>query len=325
MPWKDYGRQYTEKRTRELGRQLQKVYKQASDEMYMKARSFEHAHAARVRKYREQLKNGEITQADYEAWMRGQVFQREQWKQKQEQMAESMVKADKIAAQMINDGQADVFAENANYIGWNLERGQGTDIGFGVYDSNAVRRLVRDDPKLLPQKKVSDKKAYEYYNRVMNNSITQGIVQGEELTDIIMRVALDTGEKALGSVRRNVQTAYVNAQNAGRIEGMMQAEELGLHVKKCWRCSFLKTTREAHAKLDGQMVEPDEYFDSELGPIFEPGDPDADPANVYNCHCWVDSVDVTEEDGGARAMRRGDDEIVMDYSYEEWKEWKNGA
>jgi hypothetical protein len=44
-------------------------------------------------------------------------------------------------------------------------------------------------------------------------------------------------------------------------------------------------TREAHRLLDGQEQEIDDPFESELGEIMFPGDPDADPANVYNCRC----------------------------------------
>ena len=46
-------------------------------------------------------------------------------------------------------------------------------------------------------------------------------------------------------------------------------------------------TREEHLELDGQEREIDEPFENSLGEIMYPGDPDADPANVYNCRCTL--------------------------------------
>ena len=39
--------------------------------------------------------------------------------------------------------------------------------------------------------------------------------------------------------------------------------------------------------LDGQLADVDKPFESELGDIMFPGDPEAHPANVYNCRCTV--------------------------------------
>ena len=39
--------------------------------------------------------------------------------------------------------------------------------------------------------------------------------------------------------------------------------------------------------LDGQLADVDKPFHSELGDIMYPGDPEADPANVYNCRCTL--------------------------------------
>ena len=66
-----------------------------------------------------------------------------------------------------------------------------------------------------------------------------------------------------------------------------RAQDMGVVIHKVWLATNDQRTREAHAELDGQEREIDEPFENSLGEIMYPGDPDADPANVYNCRCTM--------------------------------------
>ena len=59
----------------------------------------------------------------------------------------------------------------------------------------------------------------------------------------------------------------------------------GIYVKKVWLAVGDERTREAHEELDGQEQEVDKPFDSILGDIMFPGDPNASDENVWNCRC----------------------------------------
>lgn len=314
---RDPAAEYTEKAYREMAGKLNKVYQEAAQDLYMKQQSFLHAHEARVKKYRAQVAEGKITEADYQAWMRGQVFQGEAWEKKRQQLAESLARVDQTAMNMVNDGKMDVFGENANYLAYQLEKQAGADLGFGLYDPNTVKRLIRDEPRILPRPRIDEGRDVKWYNGVIDRAVTQGILQGEDLDGIIMRVAIDTGEKSLSAMRRNCRTAYTGAQNAGRVEGMKQAQALGVEVKKRWMAFLDDRTRDAHADLDGQVVDVDEPFESMLGPIMYPGDPSAAPGNVYNCRCTL----TYEYPKFPSSMDRKDDsgESVGDMTYKQWK------
>lgn len=319
---KDAAEDYTDHEYQIVLRKLKKVYSEAAGDLKLKAESWKRAHEARVRKYQAQVARGEITEADYQAWMRGQVFQGEAWNKKRQQMAEAMADVDAQAMRIVNEGKTRVFAENANYTGYQLEHGGGADYGFGVYDSAAVARLVREEPRMLPMPKVDKYKDVAWYDRIIENAVTQGILQGEDLDDITFRIAMDTADKSLSAMRRNARTAYTGAQNAGRLEAMRQAEGLGITVMKRWMCTLDNRTREAHGALDGQTVPRDEPFQSLLGPIMYPGDPSADPANVYNCRCTLGYVYPKYP---ATIERRDDSgENVGDMTYEQWKQMKGG-
>ena len=278
---RDEGRRFAQQKYSETLEQLRAIYKEAADDLRAKLKSWEHAHEARVRKYQAQLEAGEITQADYEAWMRGQIFQREAWKKKQAQIAELMTDADAEALRVINDGKIEVFAENATFLGYQLEQEGGADYGFGVYNQRTVRRILRDDPKMLPEAKLDRDRDYAWYNRIVQQSVTQAILQGEDLAGIILRIQLETNERSMSALRRNAFTAYHSAQEAGVMEGMRNAARRGIQVQKRWNCQFLPNTREAHAKLHGVIIDWDKKFKSQLGEIAFPGDPSAKPENIW--------------------------------------------
>jgi len=319
----DAGETYTEQRLREVSTRLHTVYQQAASDLYMKQASWLHAHEKRVEKYQAQLRSGLITKADYEAWMQGQLFQEEAWALKRGQLARAMVDVDRQALAIINDGKLDVFAENANWMGYQLEHDLGASMGFGLYDRQTLSRLIRDQPNLLPMPEIDEGKDYAWYNKVISDAVTQGILQGETLDQIVLRVATDTGEKSLYAMRRNARTAYTGAQNAGRIEGLRQArDELGIAVKKRWLATLDSKTRDAHANLDGQVAEIDEPFESLLGPIDYPGDPAAEPANVYNCRCTLTYVYDKYSTAAVPRVDAETGENVGAMTYEEWRRMK---
>ena len=116
---------------------------------------------------------------------------------------------------------------------------------------------------------------------------------------------------------RNARTMTTAAENAGRMDRFEEAKEMGIKMKKTWVATLDDRTRDAHALLDGQTVDVDEPFDSILGPIMYPGDPDADPENVYNCRCtMITQIAGYERDISDRVMG----ESLGGMTDEEWKE-----
>lgn len=320
----DYGQKATDAEFRRLRAKISDIYEQAYKEIVQKGREFAQAHAKREAKLRQDVADGKMTQEDFDAWMRGQVFQGEQWAKKKQQMADTLYHADQVAQQMVNDSRFSVFAENANYMEYSLEHDAGIDMGFGLYDADTVRRLVVEEPDLLPPKKrVGKDKSYQWYNRQIQTAITQGIIQGESIDKIARRIGKQTGETSMTAMLRNAHTMHTGAQNAGRIEGLHQAQKLGINVRKQWMATLDHHTRDAHADLDGQVQDVDAPFKSSLGNIMFPGDPTAAPGNVYNCRCTL--VYVYPE--YPSEMERRDNEtgeVIKDMTYLEWEEMKRG-
>lgn len=323
----DYGTRTTDLAVKRAEWRLSRVYHQAARDIEEKLKAWQKGHEAREKLYRQQLADGKITQEDFNAWMRGQVFQGKQWQARKEQIQQVLYQADQVAANIVNEGKLGVFASNANYIGYSLEHDANINTGFTLYDEQTVARLVKRDPKMLPPAKVKKEKAFTYYNKLVNSCITQGIVQGEGIPDIAKRIAERTGESSYKSAVRNARTAYTGAQNAGRIEGLHQAQELGIKVQKQWMATLDDRTRDAHADLDGQIRDVDEPFTVDVDgvkmEIDYPGDPSADPSLVYNCRCTLVYIYQDFESNKERRDNETKD-VIGDMTYREWEAMKGG-
>jgi len=311
----------TEARAQNIDARIRRIFREARDDLMMKQLDFLQRHEARVLKYKAQVEAGLLSKQDYEAWMRGQLFQQRQWELKRGQMARIMVELDKRATELINEGKLDTFADNADHMLFEIEQILGISTPFGLFNREAVFRLIREDPHMLPMNQVNEARDYQYYNEIIQNAVIQGILQGETIDEIARRVALETNDRAISNLRRNVRTALTGAQNAGALFSMRRArDELGIHIQKRWMATLDHHTRASHAHLDGQVQDIDDYFDSLLGPIMYPGDPDAEPENVWNCRCWMNEIFPEYDD--ARYRYDDDGEYVGDVSYEKWREMK---
>ena len=321
----DLGERYTDKKVEQVSKRLNSIYNAAARELQEKEDAFWAGHARRDAMYRAKVQAGKMSQEDYEAWLKGQVFQGKQWAAKRDAIARTMVKADQAAYDIINDGKSDVFAYNANYAGYEIEHGLGADIGFGLYNREAVARIVKDDPDLLPAidpKKLNPEKDARWYQRVVSNSVTQGIIQGEGIDTIRRRIEKTCADRGRTAAQRDARTAYTGAQNAGRIGAMHQAEDLGLEVKKRWLATLDDKTRDTHRDLDGQEVGPDEPFITSNGDeIMYPGDPHGQPGDVFNCRCRVITVYPKYQ---RHDIRRDNEtgEDVAGMNYRQWEKWK---
>lgn len=283
----DYAQRYSDAQADKLSKRFAKVYGQAAKEIDGKLKSFKKQHEIIDGRMRQKVKSGEITEKQYQQWLKGQVFQGKQWENKLKSITETYVNADKKARELLGETSKNVFAEAGNYQAYRTGIDVNGAVAFDMYDRKTVDRLIKDRPQLLPEWKIDEPKDYKWnYNRV-NNAVTQGILQGESVYDIGKRLTADLSAKNASKMDMFARTAITGAQNSGRIERLHEAEEMGIKVKKRWLAAHDDRVRDAHADLDGVEVDVDEPFHSLLGDIDYPGDPTADPANVYNCRCTL--------------------------------------
>lgn len=324
----DHGARYTDQQIDEIEKRIAALYDTAYRDIRRKYLAFIDKFKRDDVKMRQRLADGEITKAQYDAWMRGQVFQGRKWNAQLSDIAKTLTDSTIIAADIANEHAENVFAMNANYATYEIEKAGNIDMGFGLYDEDAVRRLVRDNPQLLPPSRVDIPREQRWNMDLINRQIGVGIVTGEGI-EVIAKRLRRAAVMSANQARTHARTAMTGAQNAGRVEGYKRAEGLGIKLEKEWLATLDGHTRRSHAMLDGQHVPTDQPFKSILGDIMYPGDPSARPANVYNCRCTL--ISHLLEYPSQNAMRRpnlqrlGDNEPqkpIKDMTYAEWAGWK---
>ena len=315
-----------QKQEKKLAKQIDSVYRQAAREIRKKLKDFNDAHKAKNAKMKQMVQDGTLSKEDYKKWLRGQVFQGDLWKRKLDDVVKVYRDADIKAHEIISGTSRNVFMEAANHTAYSIEKDMQGAVAFNLYDKKTVEKLLKDNPKMLPEWKIDEPKDYVWNEKRVQNAVAQGIIQGESIDEIGERL---TGELATSNGKKMVlfaRTAMTGAQNAGRVERLHDAQDMGIEVKKKWLATLDDRTRDAHAYLDGEEAEVDEPFHSILGNIMYPGDPNADPANVYNCRCTLIYVYPKYQHLQQNHQRYDQEskELIQYKTYRQWERWKKG-
>lgn len=315
----DKGTRLTDKAQAEIERRMRKIYQDAQKELTEKLDRHTKRMNALDKIKRQQLESGQITPAQYKSWLRGQMFTGQQWKNQVKSLSETLLHANEQANAIVEGKRRVVFGENAIFQSERLKNDLHMELSFDVYDSASVTRLLRDRPELLPRRKVDKKKDRGWNQENIADAVTQGIIQGDSIPEIAKRIASKTSSKNEKAMVRYARTAMTGAQNAGRMEALHEAQEMGIKVKKVWLATLDSRTRHAHGMLDGQVKDVDEPFESEFGPIMYPGDLSADPANTWNCRCTL--IYKYEQYPMQNATRYDQEsgKVIDNTTYKEWQ------
>lgn len=287
----DAAHKATDKRIDQLARRLNRVYNRANRELTAKVDSFFAKFEKADAKKRALVDAGKLTEKEYKQWRKGQLMMGKHYKELQKQTSEIMLNADREAARYINGELSSVVKLNYNQVGKDCERAV-KGYSFELVDDNTIQNLIKKHKTLLPYKEIDGKKVVRWNTRRVNAEILQGIIQGESIPKIAKRLTENVTGMEMASAIRNARTAITGAENAGRLLGQQKAQEDGIIMKKEWIATNDARTREAHAELNGAKVDIDKPFHNSIGYIDYPGDPHADPANVYNCRCSLGTVVV---------------------------------
>lgn len=318
----DYGHEQTDKMLKDLEKRIQKEYSQAAREVEASMNKWLAQYKKNDDKMRALLQSGDISKKEYTDWRKKQIMLSDKWKAQRDELTQTMMDADKVASGLITDHKMYVYALNYNYGTYEVEKGTRIDTGFSLYNKDTVARLMKDDPKLLPPpgKATSDKirrgELKKWNNRQVQSVMTQGILQGESIPKIAKRLAVAVAEKNAYSHYRAARTMTTSAENAGRMDSYKRAEGMGIKMGKTWLAAHDSRTRSSHREYDGMTIPLDDEFAKGLK---FPGDPDAAPAEIYNCRCTlianvmsINGIDVSHI--GSRPW-----EDNWNINYEEWK------
>ena len=121
------------------------------------------------------------------------------------------------------------------------------------------------------------------------------------------------------STIRYARTMTTGAENAGRINSYKRAENMGIEIEQQWLATLDNRTREEHREMDGEHVKIGEKFSNGCE---YPGDPNGDPATVWNCRCSLIPLLIGIDDEDVTDLSERESSKLDDMSYSEWKKAK---
>ena len=327
----DDGSIETEKILKRIEKHITEEYKKAEKEIDEKLKDYLRRFKIKDDLKRQALHDGLITKAEYDRWRTGQIMIGQRWEEMRDAIAKDLANASQIARSTAFEHLPEVYAINHNYGTFQVENGSLIDTSYTLYDRQTVERLMLDEngdfipkPGKKLAKKLEEGKAIAWNKKNVESVMLQGILQGESIPKLSTRLSTTVGEQNRKAAIRNTRTLVTGVQNAGRVDSYERANKMGIQTQKQWLATLDGRTRHAHRELDGQTVDYDKPFDSELGKIMYPGDPEADPGNIYNCRCTlIASIKGFERDLSDTSMRRN--EKLGDMTYDEWKKEKKST
>lgn len=264
---------------------LSAIYDQAHKEIEKKAAAYFEQFEKLDAQKRKLVDAGKLSEEEYKKWRRNKIMYGKHWTNLKAQLAEEYANVNRTALSYINGQLPEVYVLNYNDIGAELDD-KVKGYSFELVDAQTVKNLATKDDTLLPYKYLNGVKDVRWNTQKVNAAVLQGILQGESIPNLAKRLQSVTNMNKVSAIR-NARTTITSAECKGRQDSYEKAEQDGIKLKREWIAAIDYRTRHAHRLLDGQLADVDKPFKSELGDIMYPGDPSADPENVYNCRCTI--------------------------------------
>lgn len=319
---RDRAHDYADERLEALEREVRKTYRQAVKDAEEKLDDYLRRFEIKDEIWQRNVAEGVKTAEEYKKWRMGQIMAGKRWEALRDTLARDYHEANVIARSMLEKERAGIYAESVNFGTFEIEMGAKVDTSFTLYNADAVNRIIRDNPDLLPPpgKKMTASiaagKDIAWQSGQIQSVMTQAILQGESIPRIARRIAQTMGETNHASTIRYARTAATAAENAGKVDAYRRAEELGVDAVQEWRAVLDMRTRHEHREADGQRRPIGEPFEVGGEELMFPGDPSASGHLIWNCRCSLRAI-VKGLDPMARKYKSLDG--IEGMTYEEWK------
>ncbi|MBR6089881.1 MAG: hypothetical protein IKP86_08105, partial [Anaerolineaceae bacterium] len=180
----DQGRRETDALLQQIEQKIRRQYAQAADELTEKLERHLQQFEAADKMMLSRLDAGDISESEYFRWRTAQIMTGKHWEQMRDQLAADLVHADQLAASVVNGYMPEVYALNHNYRTYQIERDLQMSTSYTLYNRDAVARLLKGNPDLLPQPCVDIPKDARWNRQHLQSAVLQGILTGEPMKDI---------------------------------------------------------------------------------------------------------------------------------------------
>lgn len=322
---RDRGHELTDELLEKMEKKIRKEYQQAVKDVQEKLDDYLRRFAVKDELWRKNVENGKKTAEEYKKWRMGQILVGKRWEEMRDTLAQDLHNANAVARSVIEGYRPEVYAINHNFATYEVEMGAKLDTSYTLYNRQAVERIMRENPDLLPppgrrmKASLAAGKDIAWQEGQIQSVTMQSILQGESIPNMAKRIAQTMGEINHKATIRYARTAVTGAENAGRRDAFERAERMGIDMEQEWRAILDMRTRHSHRQLDGQKRPVGEPFEVDGYEIMYPGDPAAPGHLIWNCRCSLRGVVKGLE---PQAIKYRSLEKIEGMSYDEWRESK---
>ena len=285
--YSDPATRLTDKKLTQLEKRIGEAYADAANDIEKTIAKYWADFIERDDKMQIDLRNGKITKEYYKQWRLNQIGRGRRLEALRDDLAQRIFEVNEVATAYINDATPGIYTLNRAYVGYTLAQ-VGHHAAFTIWDEQTIKRLIMTKPQLMPYyppaRAIKRGIDLKYSKKVITNAITTGILTGKPLPKIANDLQRKLITMSRDSANRAARTAFTGAQNGGRVAGMSAALDMGIDVQKQWLTCGDARVRKSHIALDGEIVPVKETF---WNGLLYPGDPDGEPAEVYNCRCTL--------------------------------------
>jgi hypothetical protein len=202
----------------------------------------------------------------------------------------------------VNSNQSLAYALGNNY-----------DIAFALPPQSMILEAINNPVSGIKVMESLDRNR-GYIIQQINGEITRGLIRGDSFSVMARNLKKQMESNLNSNVLRIIRTEGHKVQTLGQLDGMAEAESIGVKGKKYWVATLDERTRHQHGLMDGREADEDGMFTLPDGTRTEGPGLSGDPAHDVNCRCTVE-FRIDE----APLLRREKGTGVVKYkTYNEW-------
>lgn len=303
----DKARQRTDKQLEAMEKRLTEIYQKSAKGIYTKWGEYMSKVNAELKELQKEYDDAKLTGdkalikktgIKLAKAKKNATLYNDYYKAMLEDVAYKLSHVNETAIAYINGQLPEIYTINYNAV---APEALSVGVRFDIRDAHTIKRLILDGEIELPQKNLDITKDMQWNKKQINNSVLQGILQGESIDKISRRIfkqamagenlqgldiseVVDIIDKNRNSAIRTARTMVTSAENHGRFDSYMDLAEQGVIEKKVWMSTPDDRTRPSHIDMDGEEQDINAIFSN--GCMF-PGDGKGPPEEVWMCRCTL--------------------------------------
>lgn len=302
MDWQEKASRMTDAECAAVEARIKAEYLRATKELEKRLNNYVMQSEEIIKETRKKYRDGLITRRECNGIIQERLIGNRHWEAMRNKISMEYANIASKTDGWIRQSMDDVFVYNYNAMlnFYDDVTGLGLHESYVLYNKDAIKRIIIDNPKMLPYPSVDIPAAVRWNNQKIQSEIIQAILQGDSIPNVAKRLRI-VSDMNLTQSLRNARTAMNAAQNGAReLSGASVKKELnnyGYTIMKKWQSATDARTRKEHLDANGQTVEIEQPFNVGDEQLLYPCDFEHGSGwNLYNCRCRRTDVLVKLED-----------------------------